>query len=157
MLNLSDKIEEVKKSCFSKFYHLLSVEKYEKLILNNRFEISAPTWNDKFDYLKDHILYQLFKVFFEYHKNHDASLTDNQPIRIYIKKIENIIKLLMRETMRLFGNTENKITKDKNDESILHSEINSIVLINYNIVYNNYQQNSGVLCTSVSNNHLVNY
>ena len=63
----------------------------------------------------------------------------------------------MRETMRLFGNTENKITKDKNDESISHSEINSIVLINYNIVYNNYQQNSGVLCTSVSNNHLVNY
>ena len=41
LLNLSDKIEEVKKSCFSKSYHLLSVEKYEKPILNNRFEISA--------------------------------------------------------------------------------------------------------------------
>ena len=30
---------------------------------NNKFEISAPMWNEKFelpDYLMDHILYQIF-------------------------------------------------------------------------------------------------
>ena len=29
---------------------------------NNKFKISAPTWNEKFDYLSDHILYHIFKI-----------------------------------------------------------------------------------------------
>ena len=34
---------------------------------NNKFEISAPTWNDKFelpDGLMDRVLYQIFKIIF---------------------------------------------------------------------------------------------
>ena len=51
---------------------------------------------------------------------------DDLLIRIYVNKIENRItlkiktgylELLKPETMKLRGSTENKITKDKNDEN----------------------------------------
>ena len=29
---------------------------------NNKFKISAPTWNDEFNCLMDHILCQIFKI-----------------------------------------------------------------------------------------------
>ena len=29
---------------------------------NNKFKMSAPTWNEEFTYLMDHILYQIFKI-----------------------------------------------------------------------------------------------
>ena len=51
-------------------------------------------------------------------------------MRIYANKIENRItfkikngyylELLTPETMKLLGSTESKITKDKNDENVLH-------------------------------------
>ena len=44
--------------------------------------------------------------------------------------------------MKLFGSTKIKITKDKNGENVLHSEITEVVSINCNIVNNNYQRNS---------------
>ena len=43
--------------------------------------------------------------------------------------------------MKLLKNTENKITKDKNGERVPHLEITEVVLIHYNIVSNDYQQN----------------
>ena len=36
--------------------------------------------------------------------------------------------------MKLLGNTENKITKDKNVENVSHLEITEVVLVHYNIV-----------------------
>ena len=53
--------------------------------------------------------------------------------------------------MKLLGNTENTITKDKNGESLPHLEINEVVLVNCNIVNNNYKQDSRVLYTFVPN------
>ena len=44
----------------------------------------------------------------------------------------------MPETMKLLGHTENKITKDKNSESVRHLEITEVVLVHYNIVNNDY-------------------
>ena len=43
--------------------------------------------------------------------------------------------------MKLLGSTENKITKDKNDEDIAHLEIKEVVLIHFNIVNDDYQNN----------------
>ena len=43
--------------------------------------------------------------------------------------------------MKLLGSTENKITKDKNDEYIAHLEIKEVVLIHFNIVNDDYQNN----------------
>ena len=53
--------------------------------------------------------------------------------------------------MKLRGSTENKITKNKNGENMPHLEIIEIVLVNCNIVNNDYQQNSRVLYTFVPN------
>ena len=33
-----------------------------KTFNNNKFKISAPTWNDKFEYLMIPILHQIFKI-----------------------------------------------------------------------------------------------
>ena len=53
--------------------------------------------------------------------------------------------------MKLLGNTENKITKNKNDENVPQLEITEIVLVHCNIVNNDYQQDSRVLYTFVPN------
>ena len=53
--------------------------------------------------------------------------------------------------MKLLGNTENKIIKDKNGENVPHLEITKVVLVHYNIVNNDYQQDSRVLYTFVPN------
>ena len=68
-------------------------------------------------------------------------------------KIKNgySLELLTKEAMKLLGSTENKITKDKNSENILHLEITEVVLVHCNIVNNNYQQDSRVLYPFVPN------
>ena len=58
---------------------------------------------------------------------------------------------LTSETMKLLGSTKNKITKDKNCENVPHLEITEVILVHCNIVSNDYQQNSTVLYTFVSN------
>ena len=84
--------------------------------------------------------------------------TDKPSVQIYVNKIENRVtfkiknlELLTSETMKLLGNTEYKITKDKNGENVPHLEINEVVLAHCNIVNNDYQQDSRVLHTFVSN------
>ena len=53
--------------------------------------------------------------------------------------------------MKLLGSTKTKITKAKNGKNVPHLEITKVVLIHCNIVTNNYQQNSRVFSTFVSN------
>ena len=53
--------------------------------------------------------------------------------------------------MKLFGSTENKITKDKNGENVPHFEITKVVLVYCIIVNSNYQQDSRALYTFVPN------
>ena len=57
----------------------------------------------------------------------------------------------MPETMKLLGSTENKITKGKNGENVPHLEIAEVVLVHWNIVNNDYQQDSKVLYAFVPN------
>ena len=61
------------------------------------------------------------------------------------------IELLTPETMKLLRSTKNKITDDKNDENVPHLEITEVVLVHCNIVNNDYQQDSRILYTFVSN------
>ena len=53
--------------------------------------------------------------------------------------------------MKLFGSTKSKITKDKNGENAPHLEITEVILVQCNIVNNDYQQDSRVLYTFVPN------
>ena len=47
--------------------------------------------------------------------------------------------------MKLLGSTENKITRDKNDENVPYLETTEVVLVYCNIVNNDYQHDSRVL------------
>ena len=53
--------------------------------------------------------------------------------------------------MKLIGSTEGNITKDKNGENVPHLEITEVVLVHFNIVNIDYQQDSRVLYTFVPN------
>ena len=53
--------------------------------------------------------------------------------------------------MKLLGSTKNKITNDENSENVPHFVITEVVLVHYNIVNNDYQQDSRVLYTFVPN------
>ena len=53
--------------------------------------------------------------------------------------------------MKLLGSTKDKITKDKTGENVIPFEIIEIVLTHCNIANNDYQQDSRVLYTFVSN------
>ena len=75
---------------------------------------------------------------------------DNLSIRIYVNKLENrftfkiktgsYLELLTPETIKLLGSTKSKVTKDENDENVSNLENNEVVLVHYNIVKNDYQQ-----------------
>ena len=56
--------------------------------------------------------------------------------------------------MKLLGCNENKITKDKNGENLPKLEINEVVFIRCNIVNNDYEQDSRVSYSFVSNKPL---
>ena len=62
-----------------------------------------------------------------------------------------LFKLLTPETMKLLGSTENKITKEKNGETLPHLGIIEVVLVHCDIVNNDYQQDSRVLYTFIPN------
>ena len=53
--------------------------------------------------------------------------------------------------MKLHGSTKTKITKNKNCENVPHLEISEVLLVHYNSVNNNHQQDSRILYTLVLN------
>ena len=79
--------------------------------------------------------------YFEYILKKQGENIDNPSVKIYVNKIENRItfsikngyslELLTPETMKLFGSTENKITKDRNVENVPHLEITEVVSVHY--------------------------
>ena len=128
---------------------------------NNKFEISAPTWNEEFTLPDGSYSISDIQDYFEYILKKHGENTDKPSVQIYVNKIENRVtfkikngyslELLTPETMKLLGSTENKITKDKNGENVPHLEITEVVLVHCNIVSNDYQQDSRVLYTFVPN------
>ena len=128
---------------------------------NNRFKISAPTWNDKFESPDGSYSISGIEDYFEYILKKHVEDIDKPSVQIYVNKTENKItfkikngytlELLTPETMKLLGSTENEITKDRNGENVPHLEITEVGLVHCNIVNNDYQQDLRVLCTFVSN------
>ena len=128
---------------------------------NNKFKISAPTWNDKFELPDGSYPVSDIQDYFEYILIKHEENTDKPSVQIYVNKIENRVtfkikdghslEILTSETMKLLGSTESKITKDKNGENVPHLEITEVVLVHCNIVNNDYQQDSRVLYTFVPN------
>ena len=128
---------------------------------NNKFKISAPTWNEEFTFPDGSYSVSDIQNYFKYMLKKHRENTDKPSIQIYINKIENRIRfkikkgysleLLTKETMELLGSTKNKIIKDKNGENEPRLEITEVVLVHCNMVNNDYQQDSRVLYTFVPN------
>ena len=53
--------------------------------------------------------------------------------------------------MNLLGRNKGKITKDKNGENVPNLEITEVVLAHFNIVNNNWEQDSRVFYTFIPN------
>ena len=110
---------------------------------------------DKFELLDASYSVSDIQDYFEYIlKKHGEDI--NKPsVQIYVNKIENRIifkiknvyslELLKPETMKLLASTENKITKDKNNENVHHLQMIEVLLVHCNIVNNDYQQDSRIL------------
>ena len=132
LLNLTDKInlkrsnKYVALSNLSIYYTWKNIKKSYK---NNKFKISAPTWNENFELPNRSCSLSDIQDYFEYILKKYETATDNPSIMIYVKKIENRItfkiktgyylEVLMSATMKLLGSTKSKVTKDENGEMCL--------------------------------------
>ena len=77
---------------------------------NNKFKISAPTWNEEFELPDGSYSISDIQDYFEYILKKHSESVDNPPTRIYVNRIENRItfqiksgyclELLTPETMK---------------------------------------------------------
>ena len=128
---------------------------------SNKFKMSAPTWNDKFEFPDGSYSISDIQYYFKYISKKHGENTNKPSVKIYVNKTENRItfkikygyclQLLTPVTKRLLGSTKSKISKDKNGENVPDLEITEVVLVHCNMVNNDYQQDSGVLYTFVPN------
>ena len=124
---------------------------------NNKFKISAPTWNETFDLPDGSNNISEIQDYIEYIIQKHVTFGKNAPILIYTNKISNGIVfkiktgLLSKETMKLLGSTKDTIDAHKNREYVPKLDNVEVVLVHCNLVNNSYQQVSRVLFTFVPN------
>ena len=125
---------------------------------NNKLKRMAPTWNDEFDSpdgsysvsdIQDYIDYII------------KTLPTNPFIHIYINTINNRLvfrikdeyklELQTPETMKLFGNTKKLMDKTNNGKNVPSREVVEVVLVQFNLVDNQYQLKSEILHTFMPN------
>ena len=85
---------------------------------NNKFKITAPTWNYKFELPDGSYSVSDTQDYFEYILKKHGEDIDKPSVQTYVNKIENRVpfkiksgyslELLTPETMKLFGSTKNK-------------------------------------------------
>ena len=128
---------------------------------NNKFKISAPTWNDTFDLPDGSYNIPAIQNYIEYVIKKHEKIAEIAPILIYANNITNRVvfkiktgyklELLSKETMKLLGSTRDTTDADKNSENVPRLENVEVVLVHCNLVNNSYQQASRVLFTFVPN------
>ena len=128
---------------------------------NNKFKISAPTWNDTFDLPDGSYSIADIYDYFEFIIKKHETLTENLPVQIYPNKIKNRIVLKIKtvyklelvtpETMKLLGTTKKDVDKDENGEHLSKLESVEVALVHCNLVKNDYQHTSKVLFTFLPN------
>ena len=131
MFKLTDKLDLrrgekiIALSSFSIYY---TWENIKSSYNNNKFKISAPTWNDKFELPDGSYSVSNIQDYFEYILKKHGENIDKPSVQIYVNKIKNRItckikdgyslELLTPEKMKLLGSTKSKIIKDKNSENV---------------------------------------
>ena len=116
---------------------------------NNKFKISAPTWNDTFDLPDGSYNISEIQDYIEYIIKKHETIAETAPILIYANTITNRIvfkvktgyklELLSKETMKLLGSKRNTIDADKNSENVPRLENVEVVLVHCNLVNDSYQ------------------
>ena len=117
---------------------------------NNEFKISAPTWNDKFDFLDGSYSIHDIQDYFEFIIKKYETLAQNSAVQICSNKIKNRIvfkiktgyklELLSQETLKLLGSAKTDVDQDKDGKDGPKLESVEVVLVHYNLLNNNYQQ-----------------
>ena len=128
---------------------------------NNKFKISASTWNDEFDLIDGSYYISDIQDYFEHIVKKHETMANNPPVQIYVNKIKNRIVFKIKtgykleslppEKMKLLGSTKKDVAQDKDRENVPKLESVEVVLATCNFVNNNYQQESKVLFNFVSN------
>ena len=127
ILNLTDKLDlrRVEKTiALSNLSIYYTWKNIKSSYSNNKFKISAPTWNDEFESQDGSYSVTVIQDYFEYILKKHGEINNNPSIRIYLNKIENKItfkiktgyylELWTTETIKLLGSTESKTIKNKN-------------------------------------------
>ena len=131
LLNLTDKIglrtknKQIPLSNLSSYYTWKNIK---KLCQNNKFRISAPTWNEEFELPDGSYSTSDIQDYLEYILTKHGEKKINPSIKIYINNIKNRItfkiktghylELLTPERRKLLGNIKSKIIKCKNGENV---------------------------------------
>ena len=157
-LNLKNPTENMALANLSIYYTWKNIKSEYK---NNKFKISAPTWNDTFGLPDGSYSIEDIQDYFEFIIKKHETLTENPPIQIYPNKIKNRIvfkiktgyklELLTPETMKLLGSTKKYVDSDKNSENVPKLESVEVVLVHCNLVKNDYQHSSKVLFSFIPN------
>ena len=100
---------------------------------NNKFEISALTWIDKFDLSNGSYSISDIRDYFEYINKKHETTADNSPVQIYTNRSNNRIvskiktgyksELLSPETKKLLGGTKKDVCQDKDCEDMPYVEV----------------------------------
>ena len=69
--------------------HLLHMENIKSAYSNNKFKISAPTWNDEFDLPDGSYSVVEIQDYFEFIIKKHETLAENRPVQIYSNEIKN--------------------------------------------------------------------
>ena len=112
---------------------------------NNKFKISAPTWNDEFDLPVGSYFISNFQDYFEYIIKRHETIANNLPMQIYMNKIKTRIIFIIKSGYKL----DLLPPEDKNCVPKLESV--EVILVHCNLVNNNYQEAFKVLFTFVPN------
>ena len=117
---------------------------------NNKLTIIAPIWNDEFELLDGSYSVSDIQDYIGFIIKKHETLTKVYPIHVYINRIKNRLvfkikdgyklELQTPETMKLFGSTKKLIDKTKNREKVPSLEVVEVVLVQCNLVDNQYKK-----------------
>ena len=133
---------------------------------NNKFKISAPTWNETFDLPDGSYNISEIQDYIEYIIKKHETISENAPILICANTINNRIvfkiksgyklELLPKETMKLLGSTKDIIDADKNSENVPRLENVEVVLVHCNLVNNSFNKHRDYYLLLYQLNNMVN-
>ena len=98
---------------------------------NNKFEISAPTWNDEFNLPGGSYSVSDIQDYFEYIIKKHETIPDNTPVQIYVNKMKNRIFFKIKTGYKL----KIGIDKNKDEEIVPRLETVEVVLVDCKVLF----------------------